>query len=138
MEEKKRMSRFVCLYRDDEDDLLVVLGQAVNKGPNAKYVIEFEREEIDLISNSYPFREFEGFFANFKRTDAANNKVYVEVTFRQIDKKMRQRVGKRAIPGFKLNLLKSDRELAMKVLNQINDQALEMEANTQKAESWGM
>lgn len=138
MEEKKRLSRFVGLYRDDDDDQLVVLGQAVNKGDNVKYVIEFEREEIDLISNSYPIREFEGFFANFKRIDGQNNKVYVEVTFRKIDKNMRRRVGQRAIPGFKLNLRKSDRDLAMKVLHQINDQALEMEANTKKSESWGM
>ena len=137
MEENKKYSRFVDMFIDEDDDILVVLGQAPNK--KAKYVIEFEKSELDLIFKSYPFREFEGFFANFNDTyDDANNKAYVHIDFKEISRDTRRKIGKNAIPGFRLNLLKTDRALAQKVFNQLTEQALKMEASTKKQESWGL
>lgn len=136
MESSKKYSCFVHKFIDEDDDKLVVLGQAVNK--NAKYVIEFEKSELELIFNTYPFREFEGFFAKFQDRYDDKGKAYVEITFEKISKDMRKIIGKRAIPGFKLNLLESDEELANKVFKQLTEQALNMEANTKKEESWGL
>ena len=136
-EELTKLSRFVHKFRDTDDDFLVVLVQAVNK--KAEYLIEFEPDELEMIFNTYPFREFEGFFANFEDIyDTENGKAYVRVNFKEITPSLRKRIGERAIPGFKLNLRYSDEALADKVFRQATKQALEMEANTKKEDEWNI
>jgi len=136
-EELTKLSRYVHKYIDRDDDFLVVLGQAVNK--KAEYLIELEPDELEMIFDTYPFREFEGFFANFEEIyDFDKSKAYVKVNFREITPEQRFFMGERAIPGFKLNLRYSDEKLAEKVFVQLTKQALEMEANTKEEDKWNI
>ncbi|MBQ7798467.1 MAG: hypothetical protein IJ371_05030 [Clostridia bacterium] len=130
MAEIKETSRFVHLYKDE--DGISVLAQAIDN--DTKYTIEFpNRQALEFIFNSYPLREFEGFFANFnERHDKATGKAYVDVTFRPISKAERVLLGKNAIPGFKLNLTEQDVDLAKNVFSQLTIQALQMEQNKKK------
>ena len=130
-------SRFVEKFKDEDN--LVVLGQAVNK--KAKYCIELEIDEFEKIMRTYPYRDFECFYANMEETyDFDNEKVFVNVTFREISEIDRIFIGETAIPGFRLNLLRygDDEALADKVFRQLNKQALEMEANTKEEDKWNI
>ena len=118
----KECSNNVAVYRRELRDSIEVVAKAIDK--DSKYIIEFENDEaFNQIVLSYPRKMFEGYCADINYVkDSKTKKVYVVITFNDVKK-----IDAPGTPWVKVILAGEDKEIAMNLYNQLNEQALDME-----------
>ena len=118
----KECSNNVAVYRRELRDSIEVVAKAIDK--DSKYIIELENDEaFNQIVLSYPRKMFEGYCADINYVkDSKTKKVYVVITFNDVKK-----IDAPGTPWVKVILAGEDKEIAMNLYNQLNEQALDME-----------